>query len=402
MRTLQLVLTGLLLIGSLGTAEPAQEKTKTEQPPAERIEKSGYTGLTVPGLSVRPEFSLRQEYHSNIFRADRGEEHDWVTVVSPGVSLDFSRGGLEVDASYRARILEYARHGDIDNTEHYLDGGFLYRFGHFFVGGDAAYRQTSDPIDLPITRRLIIYRRRYAGLVGFTYDPWTVKLRYTTRDYDVDEDIYDFLDYVDRGTKLSIRYRLSPHWKFRAGIGMGEQKYEEIKNDSNYEEYTAGFQWVPHRRFGIIVDAGYRSDDYDPDSGSLPGFDGDYSGPVVRLTAEWLPWDEGAFTFTLSRSPADSVLSNFIAEDRVGVSYVHQISDRWSARVDGHYAHAEESESLVPQETKHTFGAGGSVNWRITDWLSAEVGYRYEDKSTHDGTGEYVDHIVSVGMTAGF
>lgn len=391
---------GVLLAASMGAwaQDGALQEEGMFKPREDRL-----LDIHAKHLRLSPSFSLQEKYDSNIFLTDGDREEDWIFIISPGLRVEAKTEEFSLDASYTARVLHFSEHDEQDDEEHFASGGFRWKCGKVYVGMDGSFQQTVDPINIVLAARLEIERDSEIGRVGIDLDPFSVEVHGGRRNFDVHDELFDFLDYDQQEVGLDVAWKLNDQWRLLAGgVGGWTDYNEDVKNDCDYAEGWVGVHWVPSESFGIRADGGYRVNDYDPDSGLLPALEEDYESAIARLTVLWKPCEDGRVTLGYGHGPEESVVSNFITNDRVLLAYEHHFGDRWKVGASGVYQRAGESLDDAPQELKENFGGGATVTFEPVKWLSIDLDYRYSNKRTDDDSGEYVDHQGTIGVSVRF
>lgn len=354
-------------------------------------------------LRLSPSFSVQEKYDSNIFLTDGDREEDWILVASPGLAVEARTETFSLDASYTARVLHFNEHDEQDDDEHFANGGFRWKHGRVYLGMDGSFQQTVDPLNIVLAARLEIERDSEIGRAGIDLDPLSVEVHGGRRNFDVHNELFDFIDYDQQEVGLDLAWKVNDHWRILAGANGGWTDYNfDLKNDYEFAEGWVGVHWVPSESLGVRADGGYRVNDYDPASGLLPALTEDYESAIARLTVLWKPCEDGLVTVGYSHGPEESVVSNFITSDRVTLGYEHHLGDRWKVGANGVYQRAEESLEDAPQELKENFGGGATVTFEPVKWLTIDAGYSYSDKRTNDDSGEYVDHQGTIGVSVRF
>lgn len=383
---------------------------EAEKPPTDRL-----FNLILEKLDVRPYVRQGVKYDSNVFLTDDRPHDAWVLVTTPGIDLVHRGETLAFDTSVYANFLTYDALDEQDFIERYARGGFRCKPGKLYFGGGGYFELTSSPIDLggseagergvaQVTAvRLKTQRDLAYGLVGLDLDPVDIQVRFSRRGYDIHESLFDFVNSIRLQANGSVEWKVSKTWRVLASAMGGWSDYhEDVKNDYESAEFAGGFQWDILPQLGVRAEAGYRSDDFDPESGTLPAFVEDYDSWVARVTVVWKPFADGQATLAYTHRPDESVSSNFLVTDRLRLLCEKRFGWRWKVNAGGSYDHAEESVDTVPQPVKEQFSADGKVEFNVFRWMSLDVGYRYLNKRTDDDLGEYVDHEASAGVTLRF
>src|SRR4030095_2265178 len=75
-------------------------------------------------LTLRPSLSLGERYDDNIFTTQTNKQHDFITVLSPGIQAQYLSPaptlGRQFDFDYRANIEFFADHSSQNNVGHKL------------------------------------------------------------------------------------------------------------------------------------------------------------------------------------------------------------------------------------------------------------------------------------------
>ena len=72
--------------------------------------------------TLQPSLNFTENYSSNILRATRGkEQHDWVTQLTPSLSLNSNGPRLKLDSTYQMQNLLYAKNNQRNTTRHQLN-----------------------------------------------------------------------------------------------------------------------------------------------------------------------------------------------------------------------------------------------------------------------------------------
>ena len=75
-------------------------------------------------LTLTPSLSLGERYDDNIFETQTNKQHDFITVLSPGIRVQYLPTaptlGTQFDFDYRANIEFFADHSSQNNVGHRL------------------------------------------------------------------------------------------------------------------------------------------------------------------------------------------------------------------------------------------------------------------------------------------
>src|SRR4029450_11292332 len=84
----------------------------------------GQEGQEPTRLTLTPSLSLGERYDDNIFESNTNKQHDFITVLSPGIRVHYLPTaptlGTQFDFDYRANIEFFADHSSENNVGHFL------------------------------------------------------------------------------------------------------------------------------------------------------------------------------------------------------------------------------------------------------------------------------------------
>ncbi len=298
---------------------------------------------------------------------------------------------------------EFARSTELDDWEYYGDATLELEWKPISFGSGVAFTETSDPIDLvTFTQRLQVIRSSETPFVRFRQDRWDVFAQYLHQRFEFTDHDFSFNDYRKNQGLLRVKYAFSDDWAvFAQGMG-GHTDFElRVKNDYDLAEATLGVQGHPLAPFDFIVEAGWRSHDFDPDSGGLV-LEDDYNSWVARVTLRWKPTDADQLIAAYSHGVEESVQTNFQTVDRAQLRYTRTFGDRFDVSAQTAFELRREADEDVTQDRKEVFTGGLSATYRILPWLPANATYTYSEKWSNDDVGEYEDHRAMLSTTIQF
>ncbi len=353
------------------------------------VKEGRLIGLGSETVDFAPYLSQRFEYDSNIFREESGEENDIISRTTPGFSLLYPGEKLKVDSSMSTAVRHYFENDDVDDDldfRGFLNGEYQFSETWYTIAG-ASYDETNSPLDLTLEDQLTTRQTSFEGGVGRDGERLRAELLYRYQEYEV-ADIFDGLDWTDRGVNGSVSYNLSDPFRLRAGAEYGTQDYDEGL-DNDYGEVTGGIQWNPNQTFGVIMDAGYRDTDYSSDE--------NYDEYVLRGTALWKPVEKGRLKTQISHQPKESTLTNFVTSNELLVQYDQNLVEDWTLSSSASYDHRDEADSGVIQDTKEFYRFGLELTWSgLAEFTDLTGGYQYTKKEADDGVGEYDLNLLSL------
>jgi len=88
------------------------------------VATTAYSQESSQRLTLTPSLTLGERYDDNIFETQTNKQHDFITVLAPGIRAQYLTPaptlGTQFDLDYRAAINFYADHSSQNNTAHFL------------------------------------------------------------------------------------------------------------------------------------------------------------------------------------------------------------------------------------------------------------------------------------------
>jgi hypothetical protein len=277
-------------------------------------------GIRVGSFMANPELTVAGEYNDNVFATNVDPEEDFITHVTPSLSVESQWSNHALNFRLEAPSRFYSEFDDNDTTD--IIGGLDARldvYRDFYLFGGAEYGSMTEPLSssptaLPL-REPIEYARS-SGNLGFVkaFNRLRVsgEARYAQFDF---EDGFLFnnapVDQDDRDRsvlELGLRadYAISPMTALFIAVGANQRDYDldppdvVVNRDSEGHEVLVGADFDLSRLVRGQIGVGYLSQSYDDPSV------GETNGLAVRSQVEWFPDDLVTVTFAASREVADA------------------------------------------------------------------------------------------------
>ena len=141
---------------------------------------SGLGFTVIAGARTRktltPRISLQEQYDDNIYLEPENEVSDWITVVSPGISLALEGPDTTMNLDYEAGFSFYQDDMDMNSTRHQAQADWIQRLtpsvrlqaSEAFVRSEEPLVETAGQIKEIRTERSIYYRND--GQVSVSWD----------------------------------------------------------------------------------------------------------------------------------------------------------------------------------------------------------------------------------------
>ena len=350
-------------------------------------------------FKITPEVILREVYSDNIYLTDTDAEEDFVTSVLPGVDMQLAftpRSRLEF--VYLGEFDFYKNANNFKKDHHYGDLNFEYnttKGSSFTIGawGDDSANQPYAPDDRSKDYDIKAFYTDFS-LKLFSATDFFGMYQHSSRRYDdpIDRnDNYD-RDLVTAGV-VNSRSSLFPL--------LLEYRYERQENDDStvgatdfvYQAAYTGFKWRQDRRLSGNLRIGYLWSKYN----STEAFDG-------WATDTDLEYALTAFTRILgtayrgvresTRSARETLDYYVYLGGSVSITYTRL--DPFRIVIDGRWENKDYRSVNIaaPRREDDLYRIGVTTRYRLKDWFSIALGYRYQKNDSNLEVESYNENLV--------
>ncbi|NVM21508.1 MAG: outer membrane beta-barrel protein [Desulfobacterales bacterium] len=222
------------------------------------------TGLIFPAAAdaamkktLTPKISIQEQYDDNIDLEAEDEDSDWITLVSPGISLELESPDTTMALDYEAGFSFYRDDSSRDSTRHKgradwdqrLTRHLRFQATDTFIRTEEPILETDERVEI-VQRQRNIYRRN-TGQVSFSYEfgeEDRLTAGYRNRYFDdmspSDEDSQGHEGFLNLDAWFTPQY----------GIGLTSRcNRGQFEQRDDFDQYAAGltanYRWQPSRRF---------------------------------------------------------------------------------------------------------------------------------------------------------
>jgi hypothetical protein len=384
-------------------------------------------------------FSAAEQFDDNIYLDDDNKEQDWITYLTPGLTLSLLTEETTASLSYDLSLVGYAGNDEQSEVRHGLTlSGFqgIPVAEHLTLDLDASLRVSEDPFEIgnveqDVTRtapgryyssnlggRLNFFfgpedfayagfehslminedsgtedRQEYRPSAGLTY--WfstrygsSIAYSYANADYDVSN------NYEEHLAAPSLLCRITPRTQANANYSYDQLDYDGTRTDYVVHTFTLGLNHQFSSATEGSISGGYLI--IDPERGDQNGsFAGSFSlSHTLQRASVFLDGSAG-----YRRQFFETENLGLSLYGRASVSFTYQLQERLSAFLTGTYYRDDYQET--PQERLDTTWMGGvGLNYTFLPWLNGGIVYDYRQRLSDIGVDEYVDNRVTVRFTA--
>ena len=384
-------------------------------------------------FTVVPSVSVKEEYNDNIFLDDSGEEDDFITTVSPRVELEYSPNkSLDLSLDYSLKFRFYSDHDELNDTSIRDTQNINFRsqvrpFNRVFIdisdvyervsvdvrekfAIDNAYFNMTDRNTFSVSPYIILpLTPAISTTIGYSYgNVWhrdealidsdshsayltldkifssktsaALKYRYFAYRPELSNDGAAVDEYDRHEGSVEIVYQATQDFKINGQVGRSHTDFRGTEDT----KITFGDIGMDYSFGSSNIGGGYNYSLNDsPISGSFKSSRIDLrleTGRVLRLMVN-LYYSSDKYI-------------NINREDKVaGLAFniSKTLSKKISVSLDGEV----ERRELLPQDEKvYRYSLGSNLDYRLSETITAGIGYRYNERDSDTGTDEFQNNIV--------
>lgn len=350
---------------------------------------------------LHTELSLKGAYSDNIFRSPDDEQSDFLTVVSPELSIDAALAPKNYISLHYVGDFEF--HSEYDNfkTAHNLGeltwNWLTPRGSRFKVGGnikdtaDQPYSETGRAKDY------LLYRAfAHTDLKVGAFTDLGFKYNFDSRRYD---DTIDQIDDYNRHTgAVNLVYGYFSQIPLLLEYRFTDQKnqtFDQFSRNFKTNSVFVGARWRGAPRLNGTLRFGYYRSDLEADEfGDSTGFamDTDLSYRFSDITFFTLT----AFRYLNSTTRAERQTGNYYVSEGGTFSIKHHYWERIILTADFRYSR-DDYQDTNRLDNYYRFGARAKYLFR--DWLSLSLRYRYRRRDSNLAAVDYNENRIQAVLT---
>lgn len=409
-----LLSTALCLDAAAQEAGSAEDEEVVPAPEAadEAAEADRTKGFDLGPFLADPSIAVTEAYDDNIFATKNGKVDDFITVISPRLSLTTDLPEHEFGLNAGADIGRYAENTSEDYEDYFVGADGRYDFApgsNVFAGVNYAreHEERDSPDDVsgaePTT---------YDDLSGFLgtaqrFGRVSVRAGGTVERLDFDDvpatlgtinnDDRDRTQY-EIGTRVG--YRAAPAWRPFMQGAYDVRRYDSSTDDFGFDRDSEGFSVAAGtlvrlgRSAQAEILAGYLEQNYDDDP-ALQNVEAADFGARVQVQAT----ERTRLTGFVDRSVDETTIPNASAslDTSVGITASHKLSERLEARVPFIFT---ESDFEGINRRDQIGSAGLELRYFIIPNIYAEGGYRFTRRDSDLAAADFDENRVFVRLGA--
>jgi hypothetical protein len=388
-----------------------EAQAKAEQDPAKESFKA--QGIRVGTLKLFPRVQVEEVHNDNIFKEQNGAKGDWITKVTPNLSLrsDWNRHSLRLDA--KTEVGRYSDKSDNDYEDYDLRArGRMDGSKALTISGDIRTRHQHEDRgddDVATTAKNPVEYDRRDGELNVKYKPnrFGVTVKGRINDYDYDDNVNingtttnnDDRDRQDLIGELRLGYEVQAGYEAYVRGIYNERDYDAqvddagVNRDSDGYNVQAGLAVDLTRLVRADVAVGYMSQDYTATTLKDP------SGFSADANIRWSLTELTALRFTASRTVNETTTANVSSTvgTNFGLGLDHEFLRNLTASADVKYANSEQQGGTRDDDTL-TFSVKMDYSLNRNVFLGAK--YKWEERDSNQNANDYKQQQVMLRVGA--
>jgi Putative beta-barrel porin 2 len=387
-------------------------------------------------IKVLPEISLRGEYNDNIFLESASEQDDFLSHIVPGINLSYD-GSTSDDffrVGYTADMALYSDYNENNYTAHnaYVSGGIKIPSGFYFQAGDY-YVKTEDPYGSATNYNIGTQTERWNNTAdilagcefGGQFAVESFYKNYLER-YDKSED--EWQNRIDHVYGISLLFVITPKTAVFGQYRLTDAAYDEQEdgidmtefggtgvwhsdNSQNYRlgDYFVGIRFKPGGKISGEAKIGWGVKAFDNDTDKDNNPYEDEATFISETVVTYQATEKTQFSLNVQRSikgSPDSDASSYI-DTMAGIRWHQILVHRLSFDIGAQWVNNDYQNEFSGRVDKayNTYTLDAGADYKIRDWLTAGVGYTYENKTAGNDdyeSGEYENNVVYFKISAAY
>jgi hypothetical protein len=407
-------------------------------------------------FTIDPSLTVREEYNDNIFLVQTGEEDDFITIISPNITLEYSPNtSLDFSLAYGLDFRFYSNNSDLNDTslkdtQHADFRAQARPFHHVFIDVTDYYRRIpidvrdrvvpdnfhenitesntfiiSPYADLPLTSTLSMRigysftNEWYADDSGNNSDSHSAFLSFDKKfPVGLNTSIgYTYLayrpelsdDYDKHEGSVSAEYQLASNLRVWGGAGIA---FLDFANRSNEDEsvWDVGIEHGLENFGGTTLSAVYSESLSETDPGDISYFETtDSNGTSLfqerdSLTTGVMKIKRFDFILSANRH-VDITINPYYTENEelesdrideitgVEVTFQKPLTTKLTAELNGYW----ETQEFSPEnEEVDQYSLGSSIEYFLSRSITTAFGYRFNKRNSNVPGDDYDNNIAWV------
>jgi len=356
-------------------------------------------------LKLEPSFKAGEEYDSNIFLSRDKEQHDWITLLTPGLRGEYGfgpEGKHKAVADYTCELGIFGMNHSQNYGNHDVYSGIELDFEKYTLDVNNRFQFTSSRAGTEFEHRVLRKIDTLNAVAGFHYNKFDNEIGYKFYIVDFLSDSLQTLNYYTNSITDTAYVQIAPKTK-----GLAEFTYENIQypdtSQRNGNSYRAmvGVKGDITAKLTGVAKVGYKFKNYNS------SIQKDYSNAAAHAALLYAYNDRTNFGFFYEREPYESVTpnNNYYLGDHFIFDVNYKFAKNFLARFNT-YLFSNMYPSPEPGESRkrwdQEWAAGPRIEYYWKEYVVAGVGYKFHQRASNIGIHRYDQHLVDMDVKVKF
>lgn len=363
-------------------------------------------GLKVGDAEVIPWGEIKLQYDDNIFLDPNNEKDDFITVLTPGVSVDCPFGDNRLTLDYHVDFIEYLDNSSQNAKNHYLsseaninwqDIAFtLYeKFERVFERPSTEDTSRVKRDDNTTGIKAKLQKERLGIQIGYEHFIRNYRSEPQYEPYDRKEHLYSFV----------LTHKTFPKTELLLEYDFAQIRYddESSRSDSDYNQLLVGAIGEITPRTTATIKTGYQWRSYDSSTES------DFNAAVLYADMIHKFSEKDALKLSFLRSANESTydVNNYYKIENVSAVFDHFFNNKLMGFLNGEYQinsypreTTEGTEVKKREDNYYSLGAG--LRYYIRKWLTLTLECDHIIRDSNFSVFEYHQNLVTFSAKAIF
>lgn len=354
---------------------------------------------------INPFVKYEQQWDDNIFYDENSPKHDFVSILTPGITSEFGfgdNGKHKVRANYDVELGMFAYYNSQNYGNHDVNGDVELNLGENYrwTTGDR-FLFTSDRAGTEFQARTLRKENTLHTLFEADYNKLSGDIGYSLYNVDYLSDSLKAINRYENAFWTTGYFEVQPKTK-----GLLELKYTNIqypdasgRNGNDYRVMT-GIKGDITAKITGIAKVGFEVRDYNGNS-STPT----WTQPAAEVAIDYRFNDRMDFLVSYLRGPFESTYNNnnYYTGDHFTGALNYKFGNGFFAVGDGQFFRNDYPESgagVGSARFDYEWAAGGKLGYEWKKWIVVDAGYRFHSRDSNVTGRSYDENVISASIKA--
>ncbi len=357
-------------------------------------------GFEVGGIQINPRFRGEYSLDDNVLLEQGDGKGDSIFREIPGIEIIVPIQQHLITVDYEAEFEQFMKLPRENDENQYFKSEINLSFNKLYINLGDDITHTSSRSGTTFTKRSPRFENTAFVQAGYTFNRFTVESGYESFYRSFDNSSQNRLDLHTHKFTESIFFDLTEKVQTFVEYSITDFSYRNDTRDAFSNKILAGVTGDLFPKTSVYAKFGYENLEVQNSK--------DGNNFISQIGVIYTPFARTSIDAGYLRSQEQSTFSNttIYKQDLLFLTVNQGITQKLSASASFYYINQD-------YETVNRFGAAGFIGdrdddlitvdtklvYEFTDWVSADVRYQYNRRSSNAAVFDYNNSIVTVGFT---